>query len=116
MQEIRIKTHLIITDVRDEYSVKWFGSIINCDPVLKNGVPIFVLVSSEARIELNTIDITAIEECGKRLTRPKGRSAITSDKTRIFIKEKGDKETYIGVITHNHVKTFAPMYDKVGYR
>lgn len=56
-----------------------------------------------------------IENCAKRLTRPKGRSAITTDTARIYIKEEDDKETLLGVLTHNHVKTYAQMYDKVGY-
>ena len=27
-----------------------------------------------------------------------------------------EKETLMGILYHNHVKEFAPMYDKVGWR
>lgn len=116
MEEKLVKTHLIVKDVHDEYDVKWIGKIIDTKPVLKNGMPVFVLISSDSRVELNTIDLKQIEECGKRIAHPRGRKAVTTDKTRIYIKETTGEETCIGVITRNHVKTYAPMYDKFGYR
>lgn len=116
MQEIAIKTHLIITDIHDEYSIKWYGCLKDTKPLLQDGLPIFILISSTKRVELNTIDIGKIEECAKRITCPKGRSAISTDKTFIYIKEESGNQALIGTVTHNRVKQFAPMYDKVGYK
>lgn len=115
IEEINIKSHLIVTDVHEEHSIKWCGKIKDTKPIFKNGKPIFVVVGTEGRMELNTTDMKRIENCTKLLTRPKGRSAITTDTARIYIKEEDDKETLLGVLTHNHVKTYAQMYDKVGY-
>ena len=119
IEEINIKSHLIVTDVHEEYSIKWCGKIKDTKPIFKNGKPIFVVVGTKGRIELNTTDMKRIENCAKLLTRPKGRSAITTDTARIYIKEEDeeedDKETLLGVLTHNHVKTYAQMYDKVRY-
>lgn len=116
MEERMIKTHLIVTDIHDEYLVKWCGKIIDTNPALTNGLPVFVLISSESRLEMNTIDMKRIEECAKKITRPHGRGAISTDKTYIYIKEMCGKETCIGVVTHNRVKSYAPMHDKVGFR
>ena len=116
MEEVRIKSHLIITDIHEEYHVEWIGRIMDTDPVLKDGKPLFILISSTDRLELYTLDIKYIEECAKSITSPRGRQAVTTDKTKIYIKEKSGKQTLVGVVTHNHVKTYAPMYDKVGYR
>lgn len=116
MEEVAIKTHLIITDIHEEYDVKWCGKIIDTQPIFENGKPVFILISSTSRLELNTIDMKYIEECAKRITNPRGRSAVTTDKTYIYIKEITGENTCIGVVTHNHVKSYAPMYDKVGYR
>lgn len=116
MREIKIKSHLIVTDTHDEYNIKWCGRILDAKPKIKNGRPIFVIVSSKGRMELNTADMAMIEKSAKRLTRPKGRSAVTTDKARIFIKEENDNEKLMGILTHYHVKDFAQMYDKVGYK
>lgn len=116
MQEILVKTHLIITDIHDEYHMNWCGKLIDAKPVIKNGLPIFVIVGSQSRMELNTIDLDLLEKSAKRLTHPKGRSAVSTDKARIYIKEIDGNEMLIGVLTHDNIKTFAPMYDKVGYK
>ena len=29
--------------------------------------------------------------------------------------EENDKETLMGVLTHNHVKSYTPMFDKVDF-
>lgn len=112
MSEVMLKTHLIVTDVHEEYFVEWNESIANTDPVFQNDMPVFIIISSDSRIELNTIDIKRIEKCAKLLTRPKGRKAITTDTARIYIKEKGNKQTLIGKVIHNHVKQYQQMYDK----
>ena len=116
MEEISIKTHLIITDIHDEYHMNWCGKIANAKPQLKNGLPIFVIIGTRGRIELNTIDITQLENAAKLLTHPKGRSAISKDTSRIYIKEVDGNEMLLGVLTHKNVKTFSQMYDKVGYK
>lgn len=116
MEEILIKSHLIVKDVHDEYKIKWIGKILDTKPKIKNGKPIFVVVGSLGRVELNTTDMARIEKCAKSLTRPRGRCAVTSDSSRIFIKEEDDNEKLLGVLMHDHIKQFAPMYDKVGYR
>jgi hypothetical protein len=114
MQEVMLRTHLIITDIHNEYHMKWCGKIVEANPLLKNGLPVFVVIGTKGRIELNTIDMKRIEETAKLLTYPKGRSAISTDTARIYIKEVGGNEMLMGVLTHKNVKTFAPMFDKVG--
>lgn len=116
MEEVLIKSHLIVTDVHEEYNIRWIGKIIDTKPKFKNGKPIFVVVGGNGRMELNTTDMDRIEKCAKMCTQPKGRSAVTTDTARIYIVEENDNEKLMGILTHNHVKTFAPMYDKIYYR
>lgn len=116
MTEIAVKTHLIITDIHSEYEINWCGKFIDAKPLLKNGMPIFILISHSDRTELNTFDMKAIEEAGKRITHPRGRGAVAQDKAYIYLKEVDGKERLMGSIIHKRIKTFAPMYDKVGYR
>lgn len=116
MQEVSIKTHLIITDIHNEFRVNWCGRFQDVKPILKNGMPVFILIGGGLRRELNTIDMKHIEEVGKKMTNPRGRQAFTTDKTRIYIKEENGNEKLMCIITHNKIKTFAPMYDSVGYR
>ena len=115
MKEVMIKSHLIITDIHDEYHMDWCGKIADAKPMLKNGLPIFVIIGTRGRIELNTIDMKRIESAAKTLTYPKGKSAVSIDKARIYIKEEDGNDFLLGVMTHKNVKTFAPMFDKVGY-
>jgi len=116
MEEVLIKSHLIVTDVHEEYNIKWIGKILDAKPKIKNGKPIFIVVGSGGRMELNTTDMARIEKCAKLLTQPRGRQAVTTDTARIFIQEEDDSEKLMGILTHNHVKTFAPMFDAVGYK
>ena len=111
-----VKTHLIIKDIHDEYNIKWKDSILNCDPLLENGKPTFIIISSTSRIELNTIDIKTIEEYAKRIATPKGRKAITSDTSYIYIKSKDNTEKLIGKVKRTRIKKFAPMYDAIGWK
>lgn len=115
MQEISVKTHLIITDIHDEYHMNWCGKIIDANPKIENGKPVFAIIGSKGRIELNTINMKDLERAAKALTRPKGRSAVTTDTSRIYIKEVDGNEKLLGILTHKNVKSFAPMFDKVGY-
>ena len=117
MQEIMIKTHLIIKDIHEEYDMNWCGKLFDAKPALnENGMPNFVIIGSKSRMEINTIDINYLERCAKKLTSPKGRGAVSTDKAYVYIKEVGGNEKLLGILTHKRVKTFAPMYDKVGYR
>ena len=117
MQEIMVKTHLIIKDIHSEYNIKWCGRIIDAKPAFdKDGLPIFVIIGSENRMEIGTTDMKFIEKCAKRLTNPKGRSAVCSDSARIYIKEVDGNEKLLAVLTHRRIKTFAPMYDRFEYK
>ena len=116
MEEVKIKTHLIITDVHDEYDIKWCGRILEAKPKFENGKPIFIVVGGGGRMELNTTDMARVEKCAKLCTRPKGRTAVTTDTARIYILEENDNEMLLGTVTQKHIKTFAPMYDAVGWR
>ena len=115
MEEISVKTHLIITDIHDEYHMNWCGKIANAKPLLKNGLPLFIIIGTGGRLELNTIDMKHLERSAKLLTRPKGRSAVTKDTARIYIREVDGNDLLLGVLTHKNVKTFAPMHDKIGF-
>ena len=115
MQEVMVKTHLIITDIHDEYHMNWCGKLQGANPVLIDGLPLFVIIGSKGRVELNTIDMKRIERAAKSLTYPKGRSAVSIDTARVYLKEVNGNDLLMGVLTHKNVKTFAPMYDKVGY-
>lgn len=88
----------------------------DANPVWENDQPIFILKSRTRRSELNTLDMTLIEKIGKDMAEPKGREARTSAKTYVYLKEENNKERLMCVITHTKIKTFAPMYDKVGWR
>ena len=115
MEEISIKTHLIITDIHDEYHMNWCGKIAEAKPLLKDGLPLFIIIGSQGRLELNTIDMKHLEHSAKLLTHPKGRSTVSIDTSRIYIKEVDGNDFLLGVMTHKNIKTFAPMHDKVGF-
>lgn len=115
MQEIKLKTHLIVTDVHEEYDVKWYGSISNANPMISNNMPIFVIIGAGTRMELNTLNIKRIEECAKRLTRPRGRQSVTEDTSYIYIKEQDGNEKLIGRVRHWHIKQYQQMYDSFQY-
>ena len=116
MEEVLIKSHLIVREVHDEYSIKWIGKILDTKPLFKNGKPVFVVTGGNGRMELNTTDMARIEKCAKLCTKPKGRKAVSTDTARIFIVEENGNEKLLGILVHDHVKTFAPMHDKVGWR
>lgn len=116
MGEIKIKSHLICNGTHHEYHIKWTGKIANTKPKIQNGLPIFIVIGSEGRMELNTTDMNRIEKCAKLMTNPHGRSSVSSDTARIYIKEENGKEALMGTLVHNYVKEYVPMYDTVGYR
>lgn len=115
MSEVLLKTHLIVTNIHEEYDINWCGKILDAKPKFKNGKPIFIIVGGGGRMEINTIDIKRVEKCAKLVTAPKGRQAVTTDTARIFILEEDDNEKLLGILTHHHIKDYAPMYDKVEF-
>ena len=115
MSEVLIKSHLIVTDVHDEYHMVWQGKIVNTKPKFKNNKLMFAIISGKGRMEINTSDMQEVERCAKLMTYPRGRQSVTSDDARVYLIEEDDKETFMGILTHSHIKKYAPMYDKVGY-
>ena len=117
MQEIMVKTHLIIKDIQNEYHMNWCGKLFDAKPSIdENCMIMFIIINSQSRIELNTIDINYLEKCAKKLTSPKDRGTVSVDKPYIYMKEVSCNEKLLSILTHKRVKTFAPMYDKVGYK
>lgn len=111
---MRVKTHLIVTDQYENYSVKWHKRLIDSNPKLVNGMPIFILIRhSGGRMELNTINLSYLEETAKRFSFPRGRESITVDKVDIYIKENNNSEKLMATVTHNHIRKYAPMYDEI---
>lgn len=108
-----VKTHLIVTDQYDNYTVKWTGRLMEADIEFKNNLPVFVIISNNGRIEMNTLDIGSVEKQAKKFTCPKGRGALTTDKGFIYVKERGGKEKLLGCVVHNHIRKYAPMFDEV---
>ena len=106
------KPHFIVKDIQDNYHVNWCGKIINSNPVFQHGKPIFVIIGSDRRLELNTFDLKSIEESAKRMTAPRGRQAVTTDSARIYIKEESGNEMLLGIVTHIRTKTFTPVYGR----
>lgn len=109
---IKLKTHLITTDIHEEYHIDWSGRLIDTKPKLVDGKPLFILIGSESRSEVSTTDMRLLERYAKLMTRPKGRQSLTSDTVRIYIKEESGKLTLMGTLTHNHIRQYAPVYDK----
>ena len=69
MHETMVKTHLIITDIHEEYYIDWCGSIANTQPVIENGKPIFVVANrAMGKVEVNTTDLKYLEDIAKRMT------------------------------------------------
>ena len=112
MSEVMLKTHLIVSGMHEEYSIKWNGQLANANPMFKHDEPVFVIVGSEARVEIETFDLKRVEECAKRLAVPHGKQAVTTATSYIYIKEVGGSERFLGRVVHNHIKEYKQMYDK----
>ena len=115
MPEVKLKTHLIVTDVHEEYIIKWDKKIATIKPFLKNDLPVFILVGSNGRMELNTIDMALIERNAKNLSHPRGKESITSDCVSIYVLDEEENEKLVGRVLHNHVKQYQQMYDRFEY-
>lgn len=113
--EINLNTHLIVKDTHSEYHMNWCGKVIEARPLLINGKPQFIIIGSTGRIETDEVDMKRLEEKAKLVTRPRGREAITSDTSRIYIKQIDGSEMLLGVMTHTVVKTFSQMTDKFDF-
>ncbi len=116
MNEVMIKTHLIITDIHEEYHMNWCGRIIDTKPLMQNGKPVFVIRSKEGAVEVNTLDMKYLEDIAKKMTAPKGRTALTTDTARICIKQVDGTEEVVGILTQGHIGQFSPMYDAGCYK
>ena len=101
--------------MHEEYFVKWCGKLADAKPQFKNGLPIFIIVGTDGRVELNTIDINTIEKCAKRLCHPHGRASITSDCSYIYLLEEDGNERLMGKVIQNHIKQYQQMFDKFEY-
>ena len=115
MSDVMLKTHLICTGVREEYFVKWCGKLIDAHPLLKNGLPVFIIISADGRTELNTIDIQTIEKYAKYACHPRGRSSTTFDCVRIYLLEEDGSERLMGKVFQNHIKQYQQMFDRFEY-
>ena len=62
MHEVMIKTHLIITDIHNEYHMDWCGSIIDTKPKIVDGKPVFVIRGKSGAVEINTTDEKYLEK------------------------------------------------------
>lgn len=111
MSIIGEKTKFILLKTENNFYTKWCGRMIDSNPIIQNNKFIFVVISSDTRLEINTNDINYVEKIAKKMTKPKGRQAVASDSVRIYIKEKFDNEKLLGILFHNRIKVFAPVYD-----
>ena len=68
MTEVKVKTHLIITDIHNEYEVHWCGRMKDADPVIKDGMPVFIIQGQGTWLEMNTWDFKEIERICKKIT------------------------------------------------
>jgi hypothetical protein len=108
-----VKTHLITIGQSDEYGIRYTEKIANTKPVLnKRGLPTFILISNKGRMEVETLNMKFLEDTAKKFANPRGRGAVTRDKTRVYIKEK-DCEKLMMIVEKTHIRKYAPMYDEV---
>ena len=73
IEEVMVKTHLICSEVHEEYHMRWVGKILDTNPKFENGMPIFSIVGSGGRMELNTTDMKRIEKSKRDFSREKER-------------------------------------------
>lgn len=109
---VMLKTHLIVTEQHDNYFIKWYNRLLDCKPDLKDGLLHFAITSSTGRREIATMNMKEVEKIAIKSTYPKGRGALTTDKARIYLREEDGGEKLLGVVTHDHVRKYAPMFDE----
>lgn len=113
MATVMMKTHLIVTDQYDEYDVNWVKRLADTKPKFKDNKICFAIVTNKGRVELNTMDMKQLEKTAKKLTYPRGRGSKTRDKGYIYVIQEDNTEIMIGVVTHDHIRKYSPMYDPV---
>jgi hypothetical protein len=114
MATVMMKTHLIVTDQYDEYGTRWVRPLSTVEPEFNGeGTLTFAIISNKGRMEFKTFDVNYVQRQAQKFTQPKGRGAKTTDKCYIYVKTKGGTETLIGVVQHDHIRKYAPMYDPV---
>lgn len=114
--KVAVKTHLIIKSIHNEYKIKWFGKFAELKPLIRNDKLVFVVISADKRVELNTCNMKDVEEIAKKIASPHGREAVTVDTSNIYIKQEDETDIKVGSVTKYHIKKFAPMYDKFEWR
>lgn len=112
---VKINTHPIVVGSHEEYHIEWRGKIIDTKPKLENGLPVFRVRSHEGMIELNTIDMKEIERTARHMTNPCGTGKIVTDRAYIYIIEEDDRETLLGIVTHDHIREYRRMFDEFEY-
>lgn len=112
---VKVNTHPIVVGVHEEYHIDWCGSLIDVHPQLRNGLPIFYIRGKDRNVELNTIDMKAIENVAKNITNPYGRGSVTTDKSYIYILEEDGNKKLLGIVTHSNIKDYRQMYDEFEY-
>ena len=112
MEEVT-NTRLICIGCDDDFQMKWIRKIIDTNPSFDGDKLSFVIIGSNSRVEISTMDFNRLENVAKRITAPKGRSAISTDKAYIYIKEENGGEKIMGVVERCHIRKYAPMFDEV---
>lgn len=80
--------HFIKTGQDSNFDVKWATRLMDTQPVLNNGVPTFYIISKAGRVEMNTMDMNALEKKAKLMCDPSGRGSYKSDTVRIYLKNE----------------------------
>lgn len=111
--KVMMKTHLIVTEQSDEYDIKTHKRIIDTCPKFYNDKFLFIIITGEKRLEIKSLNINDAINLAKKVTMPRGRTAVTTDKARIYIDCADGGEVLLTTVTHNHIKKFAPMFDPV---
>lgn len=108
-----VKTHLIVKDQYDEYQVKWIKRLSEQKPKFdEHGNLQFAILSGKGRLEVKTFDLAYLEKVAKKYTYPRGRSALTTDKSDIYLKTE-DGEVLLATVVHDHIRKYSPMYDEL---
>lgn len=70
------------------FDVQWRTRLVDTQPVLKNGIPTFYILSKAGRLEMTTMDMNALEKKAKMMCDPTGRGSYKSDKVLIYLKNE----------------------------
>lgn len=81
-------SRFIRTGQDSNFKVNWATRLMDTQPVLKNGMPTFYIISKEGRLEMNTMDMNALEKKAKLMCDPTGRGKFQSDKVLIYLQNE----------------------------